>query len=201
MNFASPPITGAIGVLALLQFVALPSTAVPGKRTQPESEAFVTYATSTGQVCVESNPVAEIRRISGLTFDQLANMFAVTRRTVHLWMSGQRMLPARQENVQRILATLRRVDRGAPDLTRAALLGDGAKILDLITNGEMSTVEALLGAGPVKRRPRAPKSRRLDAEYPTPADLVQASEDGPHPAVHGGKRLKSLKATRIPRGK
>jgi DNA-binding transcriptional regulator YiaG len=201
MNFASPPKTGAIGVLAMLNFIALPPTAVPTRLTQPEYEKFVTYATSTGQVCVEGNPIAEIRRISGLTFDQLARMFAVARRTVHLWMSGQRMLPAKQEQVQRILATMRRVDRGASDLTRAALLGDGAKILDLIANGELSAVEGLLGAGPVKHHPLPPTSRRPRAEQPSPADLVQATQDGPHPAVHGGKRIKSMKATRIPRGK
>lgn len=201
MNFAPLPTTGAIGVLAMLNSIALPATAVPTRQPLPGCETFVTYATSTGQVCFESNPIAEIRRISGLTFDQLATVFAVTRRTVHLWMSGQRMLPAKQEQVQRILATMRRVDRGASDLTRAALLGDGAKILDLIANGELSTVERLLGAGHVHRHPHPPTSRRSRAEQPSPADLVQATQDGPHPAVHGGKRIKSMKATRIPRGK
>jgi len=30
-----------------------------------------------------------------------------------------------------------------------------------------------------------------------PADLVQADQDGPHPAVRGGKRIESMKAVRL----
>jgi hypothetical protein len=35
----------------------------------------------------------------------------------------------------------------------------------------------------------------------SPADLVQDMQDGPHPAVHGGKQIKSMNVTKIPRGK
>lgn len=203
MNFAPFSTAGTISVWAMLHSVVVLPTAVPTTHPQPGTATLTTYATSTGQICVESNPVAEIRRITGLTFDQLATLFDVTRRTVHLWMSGQRMLPGKQEQVQRILATVRRVDRGSPDLTRAALLDDGARLFDLIAKGELATVEARLAALPAKRQPLPPNSRRRRAgeSAPSPADLVRATQEGPHPAVRGGTRIKSMKATKLPRGK
>lgn len=205
MNFFNPTSTaGCIGVMALMSFVSLPATTIPVGKPMHELQKFVTYATSTGQVCAEGNAITEIRRISGLTFEQLSKVFAVTRRTLHLWVSGQRMQPAKQEQVQRTLAAVRRIDRGAPDLTLAALLADGAKAFDLLVGGELSRVEDLLGVGRSAKHPAPP---RLSTEEmaarkpPSPADLVQATQDGPHPATRDGRRIKSMKATRIPRGK
>lgn len=204
MSFSTHlPTVGVISVVAVFHSVAMPATSVPGREARLGSETFRTYATSTGRVCAEANAITEIRRISGLTFEQLAKVFAVTRRTLHLWVGGQRMQPAKQERVQRTLAVLRRIDRGAPDLTLAALLRDGAKALDLLADGELSQLEELLNAGLVRRQPLSPTSEQALAERmpPSPADLVQATQDGPHPAARDGKRIKSMKATRLPRGK
>ena len=170
MSFAPHlPTVGVISVMAVFHSVALPATSVPGRDAHLGCETFVTYATSTGRVCAEANAITEIRRISGLTFEQLAKVFAVTRRTLHLWVSGQRMQPAKQEHVQRTLAAIRRIDRGAPDLTLAALLGDGAKALDLLAGGELSQFEELLGAGPVRRQPLSPTSEQALAERMPPS--------------------------------
>jgi hypothetical protein len=40
-----------------------------------------------------------------------------------------------------------------------------------------------------------------DSDDASPADMVQDMQDGPHPAVHGGKRIKSMNVTKIPQGK
>lgn len=204
MTFASQfSATGAIGVVALLHSFAVAPTAVPALAAHRGPETFVTYATSTGQVCVEANAITEIRRISGLTFKQLSKVLAVTRRTLHLWVSGQRMQPSTQERVQRTLAAIRQIDRGAPDLTLAALLGNGARALDLLERGELSSLVGLLGVGAPQRLRPAWASAECMAERtpPSPANLVQASQDGPHPATHSGQRITSMKAAKIPRGK
>ncbi len=65
--------------------------------------------------------VLEVRRISGLTWEQLASLFAVDRRSVHLWASGRPMSAANAERLNRILALLRRADRGTPSATKAWL--------------------------------------------------------------------------------
>jgi len=57
--------------------------------------------------------IAELRRRSGLTWDQLARLFEVSRRSVHFWASGKVMAAAHEEHLQRVLAAVRRLDRGS----------------------------------------------------------------------------------------
>ena len=83
-----------------------------------------------------SVPIAGIRRLSGLTWEELAGLFSVSRRTLHYWASGKPIAAANEQRVSRTLATLRRADRGEARLNRAALLaaspeGDGI-VLDLL---------------------------------------------------------------------
>jgi transcriptional regulator with XRE-family HTH domain len=150
-----------------------------------------------------SEAIAELRRISGLTWEQLAGMLQVSRRALHFWASDKQMHPAHEERVHRVLAALRRIDRGAPDLTRAALLENGAEALDRLGAGDFAGLEKLLSAGSTapRRPPQVPRQAMAERRPPSPADLVQSSQDGPHPATLGGSRVRSMKATRIPRGK
>src|SRR6185503_7037508 len=49
--------------------------------------------TNSGLTAEQKAPVGpaimEIRRLSGMTWEQLANLFEVSRRTVHFWASGK----------------------------------------------------------------------------------------------------------------
>jgi hypothetical protein len=127
----------------------------------------------------------------------------VTRRPLHLWVGGQRMQPANEEQVQRVLATARRIDRGAADLTRAALLAKGVKALDMLAAGRLEEVEQLLGR--TSRSQGVPPSiaqQQRTERRPLPPDaLIDTTQSGPHPATQGGKLLRTMKATRAPRRK
>ena len=57
--------------------------------------------------------IAELRRLCGFTWDQLARLFNVSRRSLHFWASGKAMSPANEEHLQRVLSVLRRIDRGS----------------------------------------------------------------------------------------
>jgi hypothetical protein len=63
--------------------------------------------------------------------------------------------------------------------------------------------QADLAAQRGMHRPFPPTSVQAQAERApqSPADLVQATQVGPHPATHDGARIKSMKAARVPRGK
>jgi DNA-binding transcriptional regulator YiaG len=72
--------------------------------------------------------IAELRRLSGLTWDQLARLFDVSRRSLHFWASGKAMTPSNEEHLQRVLGAVRKIDRGSAGANREALLaarGDG----------------------------------------------------------------------------
>lgn len=151
-----------------------------------------------------SSTLAELRRLSGLTWDQLAVLFGVSRRSVHFWASGKALASAHEQKLHRLLAFMRKIDRGTASENRAAILGtfeDGTIPFDLLREGEYDRAIELLGARP-GRRPRelAPLSRQARAARtpPPPDQLVGAAQESVH--VDTG-RLLSSKPIRPARGK
>jgi DNA-binding transcriptional regulator YiaG len=69
---------------------------------------------------------------SGLTWEQLARIFAVSRRALHMWANGARMNATNAELLMRLVVFLGQME-GGPDQRRAALLAigdDGKSALD-----------------------------------------------------------------------
>jgi DNA-binding XRE family transcriptional regulator len=85
------------------------------------------------------NPVAELRRRSGLTFEQVAQVMGVERRTLHFWEAGRGIRPVHEERLQRILQIIRKVDRGNSAATRELLLDSsaGPMLKDLLAAGSL----------------------------------------------------------------
>jgi len=145
--------------------------------------------TATGASALKAKPVAnavsELRRLSGLTWDQLGRLFNVTRRAVHFWASGGRMSPTNEERLQRILGLMRTVDRGSANENRALLLSildDGSLPFDRLAAGDYARVLELLGPSEVRRTSPLPQSpEMLAARAPlSPEALVGALPDRIH---------------------
>jgi transcriptional regulator with XRE-family HTH domain len=69
---------------------------------------------------------------SGLTWEQLARIFGVSRRAVHMWANGARMNATNAELLMRLIGFLGQME-GGPDQRRATLLAigdDGKSALD-----------------------------------------------------------------------
>ena len=118
--------------------------------------------------------VFEIRRLSGLTWDQMARVFGVSQRTAHFWASGKPLTAANEERVSRLLGMLRRIDRGSAAKNRAALMEPGAGGVipfDLLLDGRLGDAETALGVGQgasrVPSKPLSERERRL-RQPPTP---------------------------------
>jgi len=130
-------------------------------------------------------PIAELRRLSGLTWSQLAGLFKVGRRSLHFWASGKPMTPSKQEHLQRLLGVLRKVDRGSASANRAALLAvqpDGTHCIDLLADADYERVLMILGSGGTKRAvaPKlSPEAWATRAPTP-PGDLAEALHDRVH---------------------
>lgn len=98
--------------------------------------------------------IAEVRRLSGLTWDQLARLFNVSRRAVHFWASGKAMTSGNEAHLQRLLAALRRIDRGSAGANRATLFtvhDDGSVPVELLARGQYDLAVQLAGPGHVQR--------------------------------------------------
>lgn len=132
--------------------------------------------------------IAELRRRSGLTWEQLARVFKVSRRALHFWASGKPMAPSNEEHLQRLLTVVRQMDRGAASTNRGLLLGaseSGSLPIDLLAVGAYEQALALMAPGGVE--PRRPLSEQAGTA-PTgrsprrPEELVGALQDRVHPS-------------------
>ncbi len=147
--------------------------------------------------------IAELRRLSGFTWDQLARLFKVSRRSLHFWASGKAMTPSNEEHLQRLLAVVRTIDRGSASINRSVLLAvqaDDTIPYDLLGDEQYERVVALLGPGGA-RRAKAPKlsAEAIAARAPRPPEeLVGALQDRVHSS---GGRLLAAKAVQVPRRK
>jgi transcriptional regulator with XRE-family HTH domain len=132
-----------------------------------------------------SSAILELRRLSGLTWEQLANLFDVRRRTLHFWASGKPVNGPNEERLRRVLAAVRSTARGTAAGNRSLLLQEcgGAVPFDLLARGEYGAFVRLVAAGPgrhdTKPTPRSRDAR--EARKPAPPDrLVGALQDRVH---------------------
>ncbi len=123
--------------------------------------------------------ILELRRLTGLTWDRLARLFGVARRSVHFWASGKPLNAENEEQLYRTLSVIRTIDRGSAGENRALLLREqgGRRPLDLLAARQYDEVANLLGAGRgCKRRvlpPLSPEARAARAPRP-PQELTDA---------------------------
>jgi hypothetical protein len=139
--------------------------------------------------------IMELRRISGLTWDELSELFNVSRRSLHFWASGKPLNAPNEEHLRQILDVIRRIDSGIAQDNRARLLSkfsDGNTAFNLLANKEYSEVIKRLGsASPPVKRPKVNTTRHVTAlNTPRPPyELVDAINDNIH--VDKGGVIKS----------
>ena len=123
----------------------------------------------------EANRIAlnELRQLSGLTWEQLAKLFNVSRRSLHFWASGQPLSRSNEEKLNRLLGTIQYIDRGSASLNRSLLLqsgNDGILLIDLLVAGQHQEVKRTLGRGNAHEKPKlgllSEEERRLRMPLP-----------------------------------
>lgn len=67
-----------------------------------------------------------LHEMSGLTWDQLAKLFGVSRRAVHLWASGGRMNSAHVDRLNEVLSVIRSIQGDTVEQRREFLLAPRA---------------------------------------------------------------------------
>jgi transcriptional regulator with XRE-family HTH domain len=128
--------------------------------------------------------VHALRRISGLTWDQLARIFGVSRRTMHLWASGKLMTVEHETKLHRITAFVHKARRGDARRTRAALLSvgeEGFSALELLEQCRYKEAEKVAGIGtgsPQRPLPSPLSAEARQARRPRPVvDLLGTEPD------------------------
>lgn len=146
--------------------------------------------------------ITTFRRLSGLTWDQIAQVFAVSRRAVHFWASGQALSAEHEDHLRRSLALVRDHSGGA-DRVRDALRSvvDGQPVLARLTAGQFDEAQRLLTAalGPPApaARPRLSLSPEAQAaRRPLPPEVLAAGEEdaSPLPFTGQGRRVNTSRS-------
>ena len=145
--------------------------------------------------------VSELRRISGLTWRQLAGLFGVSRRSVHFWASGRPLNAVNHERLMRVLDVVRYADRGTARSTRAALLDarEGTTALEMLAEQRFREARSALGRGRTRPVPAlTPLSEAArTARKPLPPDeLHDAKSDRVHQEPGRGRAARTARGQR-----
>lgn len=150
---------------------------------------------------VTSRAVSELRRISGLTWEQLGQLFGVSRRSVHFWASGKPMNTANELHLLKVLDIVRQADRGDARSNRAALLtvSAGHTPFDLLRSRAFDEASARLGRRQ-GRRHIAPGELDAPAQAertpPSPKTLIDALNDPIHRDAGSSRAVGATRNTR-----
>lgn len=145
--------------------------------------------------------VSELRRISGLTWEQLAALFGVSRRSVHFWASGERLNAANHERLMSVLDVVRHADRGTARGTRAALLEarEGTTAFEMLAGQRFQEARVALGRGRTRFVPAlTPLSEAAQtARKPLPPEeFFDAKSDRVHQAPGRGRAARTARGPR-----
>jgi len=110
--------------------------------------------------------LADIKRMTGWSWERLAEALGRTRQAVHNWTLGRDITPQNSERIAKLHALLRHIDRGTAKENRALLNtadGNGRIAADLLNAGKFDDVKNLLPKGS-GRRDVTPWSQLADRE-------------------------------------
>lgn len=133
--------------------------------------------------------IFEIRKLSGLTWDELANLFNVARRSVHLWANGKPINSANEMKVGRLLAAFRRMDRGEARENRKLIFSPspvGGLMFDLLRRGDFDAFDDLVGEGSERHLPVGCLSpEAAAARRPQPVHILMDARADEQPVSRG----------------
>ena len=201
-------LTKSLGIIWIAGALYFPGTVSGGVPSELMLEPSV--QTNAGFRVVDGHPassdVMELRRLSGLTWDQLARLFGVARRTVHFWASGKTLNSGNLEKLQRVLTAIRQIDKGSARANLTALFSsrsDGVLVFDLLLDGRYAEAIASQGDGQGRAHtalsPLSSEARSLRAPI-RPENLVGALHDSAHRDIGKPKVARSTRTRKLSRG-
>lgn len=132
-----------------------------------------------------STQISELRLLSGLSWDELGQLFGVPRRTVEMWASGQQLSASQDEHLAKVLEVIRYADRGTARSNRAVLFAvlENRTAVKLLEAKRFADARAILGRGigrperKVLKLSAAAKAARMPLR---PEELIDAQHERVH---------------------
>jgi DNA-binding transcriptional regulator YiaG len=174
-----------------------------GIKLEPNS---IVPSQPTSPIKTTQQTINELRKISGLTWDQLSQLFDVSRRSIHFWASGQQLSSKNEAKLNRILDTVRYISRGSASLNRSLLMGiagNGKSHLELLRTGEYQQVKDSISqsalfanstGNTLSKLKATQTTKEKPSTLPNPGDLVDALQDSIHHEVGRPRPAKSVRS-------
>jgi transcriptional regulator with XRE-family HTH domain len=180
-----PPVAGVVaflvnGIAQSPTASNLPTFWLPERTSPNYSQQPIPVAKTAGTI---GATILEVRRLSGLTWEELAQILEVSRRTLHHWANGKPQSAQHEQRLQRLLGVLHHIDRGEAALNRSLLMTAhpaGGLMLDLLRNNQFQEVKSYLGEGQAERRQQRgslPKEAQELRRPPAVIDLMESLAD------------------------
>ena len=181
--------------LLLINEDSLTTTSAFSELTLSENEYFTTSG-QTKSIENPSNLILKLRKISGLTWEQLAKLFNTTRRSLHYWSNGNSMTDENYYKLINILAAIESCDTGTPRQNRRFLLTpiEGCIPFNLLEQerfDDFDQIKNYFNSNHIK-----PKlsTAEIQARTPQPLDvLVNAKSERIHTEKRSKRKAKSKK--------
>jgi hypothetical protein len=94
--------------------------------------------------------IFELRCLTGITWDELAKLMSVTRRSLHLWANGHPINVPNEKRLRDLLSAMQMIDRGSARENWALLMSprpEGGVFSDLLRDGRLDEAHARAGRG------------------------------------------------------
>lgn len=127
--------------------------------------------------------IYDIRRLTGLTWEELAALFNVNRRSVHYWANAGALKPHNAHHLKAVFETVRQFDRRGASAARLALLtpnAAGNRPLDLLASGRYREAIAVFNSMPRLNTQPPPHPIKI---LPRPAELMSGVSDRSDPGA------------------
>jgi transcriptional regulator with XRE-family HTH domain len=186
MSWTGSAVRAGVVVFLVTGTISEPATAstyrsyIPFERTGAGPAGQVDLASA--QTTAEA--VLEIRRLSGLTWEELGDLFDVSRRSVHHWANGKTVSAKHEQMIRQTLVAIRHLDCGSATKTRALILTPdtlGVSVFELLKAGYYRDAMSRVQPRAVPERRHMPLSEAVqDARRPpAPALLLGADQERP----------------------
>ena len=154
-------------------------------------------AVTAAKAFTSSSALMEIRRLAGLTWQEMGDLFGVSRRSIHHWVSGKTLSAGHERRVRVVLGELRRLDAGSAQTNRNRLFTvseeRGDSLFERLQAGRTSVVPASgTEVLPMRRTPKSRRGTAENLETHSPFDLMETLSG--RPPVKGKARGGRLSA-------
>lgn len=187
---AKEALRDAVARLLVILLVTAAEATVP----PPASVAAETGTEATIEDASETTrrAISELRRIGGLTWAELGQLFGVSPQSTHSWASGGTLDVITEQHLFRVLDVVRVADRGDARSNRMALfaIADGETPFELLASQKFEEALAILGPGPGRRRPKLTAlddATKAERRLPPPEELIDALNDSVHHDLGRGR--------------